>query len=95
MNTSGPVDIVYLWVDGSDAVWRSKRRVAQQELDAQQRQQIAAYGDVEGRFRDNEELRYSLRALDRFFPDHAPGLAALGAAGHGGRGHAQARFSVP
>ena len=70
MNTSGPVDIVYLWVDGSDAVWRSKRRVAQQELDAQQRQQIAAYGDVEGRFRDNEELRYSLRALDRFFPDH-------------------------
>ena len=25
---------------------------------------------MEGRFRDNQELRYSLRALDRFFPDH-------------------------
>ena len=70
MNTSGPVDIVYLWVDGSDAAWRSKRQAAQQQLDAHQRQQIAAYGDVEGRFRDNDELRYSLRALDRFFPEH-------------------------
>jgi hypothetical protein len=67
MNTNGPVDIVYLWVDGSDAAWRSKRRAAQQQLDGHQRQQIAAHGDVEGRFRDNEELRYSLRALDRFF----------------------------
>ena len=70
MNTTGPVDIVYLWVDGSDAVWRSKRQTARQQLNAQQRQQIAAYGDVEGRFRDNDELRFSLRALDRFFPDH-------------------------
>jgi hypothetical protein len=31
---------------------------------------MALYGNVEGRFRDNDELRYSLRALDRFFPDH-------------------------
>ena len=70
MTTTDPVDIVYLWVDGSDAAWRSKRRAAQRQLDAHQRQQVAAYGDVEGRFRDNDELRYSLRALDRFFPDH-------------------------
>ena len=39
-------------------------------LSAAQRQDIALYGDVEGRFRDNEELRYSLRALERFFPQH-------------------------
>ncbi len=70
MNTTGPVDIVYLWVDGSDPAWRSKRLAAQQQLDKNQRQQIAAHGDVEGRFRDNDELRYSLRALDRFFPEH-------------------------
>ncbi|WP_210545326.1 stealth family protein [Rhodoferax sp. PAMC 29310] len=70
MNTNGPVDIVYLWVDGSDPAWRSKRLAAQQKLDTNQRQQIAAHGDVEGRFRDNDELRYSLRALDRFFPEH-------------------------
>ena len=31
---------------------------------------MAVYGNVEGRFRDNDELRYSLRALERYFPDH-------------------------
>jgi hypothetical protein len=70
LKISGPVDIVYLWVDGSDAGWRSKRQAARQRLNAQQHQQMATYGDVEGRFRDNDELRYSLRALERFFPDH-------------------------
>lgn len=70
MHTNGPVDIVYLWVDGSDTTWRHKRQAARQQLNPQERQQIAAYGDVEGRFRDNDELRYSLRALDRFFPSH-------------------------
>jgi hypothetical protein len=70
MNTIGPVDIVYLWVNGSDTAWRSKRQAARQQLNAQARQQMAAYSDVEGRFRDNDELRYSLRALERFFPEH-------------------------
>lgn len=70
MNTTGPVDIVYLWVDGSDATWRNKRLLARQQLDAHQHQQLAVHGDVEGRFRDNDELRYSLRALERFFPQH-------------------------
>ena len=31
---------------------------------------MAVYGNVEGRYRDNDELRFSLRALERFFPDH-------------------------
>ncbi len=31
---------------------------------------MAQYGNVEGRYRDNEELRYNLRALERFFPAH-------------------------
>jgi hypothetical protein len=35
-----------------------------------QSQAMAAYSNVEGRFRDNDELRYSLRALERFFPQH-------------------------
>ena len=30
----------------------------------------AAFGNVEGRYRDNDELRHSLRALERFFPGH-------------------------
>jgi hypothetical protein len=64
------VDIVYLWVDGSDPAWRRKRQAARQRLGAAQSQSMAAHGNVEGRFRDNDELRYSLRALERFFPQH-------------------------
>ena len=67
---SRAVDIVYLWVDGSDPVWRNKRSQAREALADSERAQSAPYGDVEGRFRDNDELRYSLRALDRFFPQH-------------------------
>ena len=70
MNTRDPVDIVYLWVDGSDPVWRRKRQAARDRLGAAQNQTLAAHGNVEGRFRDNDELRYSLRALERFFPQH-------------------------
>ncbi len=62
------IDIVYLWVDGNDPMWRAKRQQAADTLHASTR--LAAYGNVEGRFRDNDELRYSLRALERFFPAH-------------------------
>ena len=65
-----PIDIVYLWVDGQDARWRAKRRQALQNLSDPCSVAIAPFGNVEGRFRDNDELRYSLRALERFFPEH-------------------------
>jgi len=65
-----PIDIVYLWVDGNDPAWRRKRRTAAAQLGLCQHQAIGVHGNVEGRFRDNDELRYSLRALDRFFPAH-------------------------
>jgi hypothetical protein len=64
------IDIVYLWVDGNDPVWRAKRHRAALGMDAAQTEALAPFGNVEGRFRDNDELRYSLRALERFFPDH-------------------------
>jgi len=63
------IDIVYLWVDGNDPVWRQKRGHALGQLNANNLNSIAKYGNVEGRFRDNDELRYSLRALERYFPD--------------------------
>ena len=65
-----PIDIVYLWVDGQDARWRARRRQALQNLSDPCSTSIAPFGNVEGRFRDNDELRYGLRALERFFPDH-------------------------
>ncbi|TAG33695.1 MAG: exopolysaccharide phosphotransferase [Polaromonas sp.] len=70
MHNNSRADIVYLWVDGNDPVWRAKRRRATQKLCATTRSTMALYGNVEGRFRDNDELRYSLRALERFYPDH-------------------------
>jgi Stealth protein CR2, conserved region 2/Stealth protein CR1, conserved region 1/Stealth protein CR4, conserved region 4 len=68
MFTFEKIDIVYLWVDGNDPVWRKKRLTSLSELNANNRNSIAKYGNVEGRFRDNDELRYSLRALERYFP---------------------------
>lgn len=70
MTMTQPVDIVYLWVDGNDPVWRKKRQHAMAHLGAEYHSAMAVYGNVEGRFRDNDELRYSLRALERFFPNH-------------------------
>ena len=70
MHHNTPVDIVYLWVDGNDPSWRAKRHCAAKNLCASSRSAMALYGNVEGRFRDNDELRYSLRALEQFFPEH-------------------------
>ena len=70
MHNDTCADIVYLWVNGNDPVWRAKRQRAAQKLCTSSRSAMALYGNVEGRFRDNDELRYSLRALERFFPGH-------------------------
>ena len=48
------IDIVYLWVDGKDLNWRLKKQRA--ELDFMSNYKLASYGNVEGRFRDNQEI---------------------------------------
>ena len=70
MSLDSPIDIVYLWVDGNDSTWRAKRQAALRRLPSDSSAAMARYSNVEGRFRDNHELRYSLRALEKFFPDH-------------------------
>jgi hypothetical protein len=70
MPDDSPIDIVYLWVDGQDLSWRAKRRHALRQLSVDGSEAIAKFGNVEGRFRDNDELLYSLRALEKFFPGH-------------------------
>ncbi len=67
--TSG-VDIVYLWVNGNDDEWRAKRQKYAQKLESTGDFNMAKFGNVEGRYRDNDELRFSLRALEKFFPEH-------------------------
>jgi hypothetical protein len=70
IKSEAAIDIVYLWVNGNDAAWRQKRQYARDQLTPVQRENLARYSDVEGRYRDNDELRYSLRALAQFFPAH-------------------------
>lgn len=59
-----PVDIVYLWCDSSDEVWRAKKN-----------NELQKYGKLldndstgECRFINNDELKYSLRSLEMFAP---------------------------
>jgi len=64
------IDIVYLWVDGADAAWQARRTDAYAKWCSGDPGQLALHGNVAGRYRDNGELRYNLRALERFFPGH-------------------------
>lgn len=56
------VDIVYLWVDGNDPEWRRKRNQFLGKTDE------GSATDCEGRYADNDELKYSLRALQMNMP---------------------------
>lgn len=47
------IDIVYMWVDGSDPSWQRQTRQS-----------------VNSRNRDNDELKYSLRSLEKYLPWH-------------------------
>jgi len=61
-----PVDVVYTWVDGADPDWQAQRdEWIARDPRADRRVPTATEA---GRFRDNEELRYSLRALHQFVP---------------------------
>lgn len=60
-----PVDVVYTWVDGSDEEWQASRAAALGVSDPEQFTESAA---AEARFRQHDELRYSLRSLEQ----HAP-----------------------
>ncbi|MGN0063790.1 MAG: stealth conserved region 3 domain-containing protein [Nocardioides sp.] len=56
-----PVDVVYTWVDGSDPVWDAARRQRRGDDEAP-----TPSGDL--RYRNFDELRYSLRSLHLFAP---------------------------
>lgn len=52
----GPVDVVYLWVDGSDPAWYA-RMMSAKGLE------VDAHSHDKSRFRDRGELRHSMRSL--------------------------------
>ncbi|MER7332256.1 MULTISPECIES: stealth conserved region 3 domain-containing protein [unclassified Micromonospora] len=59
-----PIDVVYTWVDGDDPRWRAGKDRVLAELG---REPLAA-ADGSARFRDRDELRYSLRSIDMYAP---------------------------
>ncbi len=56
------IDLVYLWVDGSDPEWQAKRSAF---LGAKGEETSA---DCKGRYADNGELKYSLRSVEKYAP---------------------------
>lgn len=58
-----PVDIVYMWVDGNDPEWRAKRN---RYIGGSTIQTADVVGDA--RWRNVDELRYSLRSVEKFAP---------------------------
>lgn len=61
----GPIDAVYTWVNGSDPAWRAEYAAfAWQEGRVAK---VAEHSEFK-RYRDSDELRYSLRSLERYAP---------------------------
>ena len=63
-DVTGPIDVVYTWVDGEDPEWNAQRLAA---LGVPEEQRTAAATHA-ARFRSHDELRYSLRSLEMFAP---------------------------
>ena len=60
------VDLVVLWVDGEEHAWKTRRQVDFDRWSHENPDELAIHGNTAGRFRDNDELRYNLRAIERF-----------------------------
>ena len=57
------IDMVYLWVDGSDEKWLAKKDAELEKVGE------LPIGDVgKHRFNDNDELLFSLRSVEKFAP---------------------------
>ena len=59
-----PIDVVYMWVDGSDPAWVERKNEALVRAGLEPMHDGAAAE----RFRDNGELRYSMRSVEQFAP---------------------------
>jgi hypothetical protein len=61
-----PIDVVYTWVDGDDPQWQERKASRMQTLGLAQGDGDTALGH--SRFRDHDELRFSIRSLEQFAP---------------------------
>lgn len=58
------IDIVYLWVNGNDPVWRAKKDA----FLGKEKNQLDEQAINEARFTNNDELKYSLRSIEKNAP---------------------------
>ncbi|NGN65095.1 glycosyltransferase, partial [Streptomyces sp. A7024] len=63
-----PVDAVYTWVDDADPEWQERLNARRAELGLPPKPQAEVAGDASVRFRNRDELRYSLRSLAMYAP---------------------------
>jgi hypothetical protein len=57
------IDLVYLWVNGNDPKWIAKREALLGESSFSNTQE-----NCKGRYVDNQELKYSLRSVEKYAP---------------------------
>lgn len=57
------IDLVYLWVDSSDPKWQEKKRLYENNAKDCNKDAVS-----DCRFIDNEELKYSLRSVEKNIP---------------------------
>lgn len=62
MHENEKIDIVYTWVDDSDSNWREEREKAL----VTENHLISKDANAKNRFRNRDELKYSLRSIDKF-----------------------------
>ena len=63
-----PIDAVYLWVDGADPEWQKRDLQAIKAWSTNNPSTISDESISTARYRDNGELRYSLRSLELYAP---------------------------
>lgn len=61
-NNRGDIDLVYLWVNGNDPEWQAKRNA----VIGKTVEHSAV--NCDGRYADHDELRYSLRSVEKYAP---------------------------
>jgi len=77
-----PIDVVYTWVNGSDPIWKAKKKYWSKLLKYRSNNASISYNlsfaknssEIEddtmsqNRYRDSNELKFSLRSLEKYAP---------------------------
>ena len=58
------IDLVYTWVDGNDPIWQKEKEKYAKLANLP----INNFAAAKERFEDNDELKYSLRSVEKFMP---------------------------